>query len=66
MSQFLHSGDQACWLIIAIDLQKWCLLYDLSMYEGKKVDCYVDAIWYVQSFNNSKHYLMRNIIASSL
>ena len=36
------------------------------MYEGKKVDCYVDAIWYEQSFNNSKHYLMRNIIASSL
>ena len=38
------------------------------MYVGKKVDCYVDAIMiYVQSFNNnSKRYLMRNIIASSL
>ena len=36
------------------------------MYEGKKVDFYVDAIWHVQSFNNSKRYLMRNIIASSL
>ena len=46
-SQVFKSADQVCRQIIAVDLQK---RMTVVRFIGEKVDCNIDAKFYVQSF----------------